>query len=137
MFSLSLRLKQGFQSCFHKQLQKYLSYKDVLYLKIILQRSFDHLRSNFAIGGTIWAVETKMCVHISLEKGYKNMLSGVLFSSYTSMYLWKYSTHKSLLYLKIILKRFCFDNLNCKFALRGTVWAVETKTRVHFFWDTL
>ena len=57
---------------------------------------------------------------------------GILFSLYFSMYLQKYFTYKNVLYLKRILKRFCFDHLNCNFALRGTVWAVEIKTHFHF-----
>ena len=120
-------------------LQKYLSYRDVLYLKIILKMfCFDHLKCNFGLGCTIWAVEIKICIHIFLKKkSYKNAFFGILFSSYFSMYLQKYFTYKNVLYLKRILKRFCFDHLNCNFALRGTVWAVEIKTCVHFFWDTL
>ena len=68
-----------------------------------------------------------------LKKSYKNAFFGISFSSYFSMYLQKYFTYKNVLYLKRILKRFCFGHFNCNFALTGTVWAVEIKTCVHFF----
>ena len=62
-----------FFSSFSMYLQKHLSYRDVIYLKIILKKFyFDHLKCNFALGCTIWAVEIKICVHIFLKKKLLN-----------------------------------------------------------------
>ena len=62
-------------------LQKYWSYRDVLYLKIILKQFyFDRLKSSFALEGMIWAVETKICDHFFLKKkSYINVCFGILF----------------------------------------------------------
>ena len=63
-----------FFSYFSMYLQTYLSYRDVLYLKIILKKFwFDHLKCNFALGCIIWAVEIKICVHIFLKKKVTKM----------------------------------------------------------------
>ena len=48
-------------------LQKYLTYRDVLYLKKILERfCFDHLKCN-ALEDRVWGVEIKMRVHFFLR----------------------------------------------------------------------
>ena len=69
-------------------LQKYWSYRDVLYLKIILKQFyFDHLKSSFALEGMIWAVETKMCDHFFFKKKlHKRVFWHFIFPEF-SMYL--------------------------------------------------
>ena len=58
-----------FFSYFSMYLQRYLSYRDVLYLKIIPKKfCFVHSKCNFALECTIWAVKIKICVHIFLKK---------------------------------------------------------------------
>ena len=100
-----------FFSYFSMCLQKYLSFRDILCLKIILKKfCFNHLKYNFALGGLIWVVEIRICVHIFWKKSYKNVFFRILFSSYFSMYLQKYFPYINVLYLKRILKRFYFDH---------------------------
>ena len=54
-------------SYFSMYLQKYLTYRDVLYLKKILERfCFDHLKCN-ALEDWVRGVEIKMCVHFFLR----------------------------------------------------------------------
>ena len=66
--------------------------------------------------------------HIEFHETFSN-----IFISYFSMYLQKYLSYRYILYLKIILKKFCFDHLKCNFALGCTIWAVEIKICVHIF----
>ena len=98
-FYLSKKLKKQFlkMTYFSMYLWKYLSHRNVQYLKFNFRRHcFDHLKKTFALGVIVFVIEIKINVNFFWKKSYKNTLFGKFFFPHFLLYLRKYLRYRDL-----------------------------------------